>query len=149
MYIVTSKMEMEQIKKLAREQGVDLAVQGLVCLPREIKKYVGSIARYQKKGGVLYGACIQYKKDLKCSATFETEAKAEQYICDVNLREGLPIRNQFTVFEDRVEVELPGGKILICNVDNLYFVELHNWCCSSYGLEVCSQAPISLPLCWG
>jgi len=45
----------------------------------------------------------------------------------------IPIRNQFTVFEDWVEVELPGSKILICNVDDLYFVELHNWCCSSYG----------------
>jgi len=35
-----------------------------------------------------------------------------------------------------VEVELPGSKILICNVDNLYFVELHNWRCSSYGYTV-------------
>jgi len=60
MYIVTTKMDMERNRQLAREQGVDLAVQGLVCLPQEIKKYVGSIARYQKKGGgVLYGACIQ------------------------------------------------------------------------------------------
>jgi len=35
------------------------------------------------------------------------------------------------VFEDRVKVELAGGKILICNVDDLYFVELHNWYCTS------------------
>jgi len=30
-------MDMERIRELAREQGVDLQVQGLVCLPQEIK----------------------------------------------------------------------------------------------------------------
>jgi len=35
------------------------------------------------------------------------------------MRENLPIRNKFTIFEDRVEVELAGGKIFICNVDDL------------------------------
>jgi hypothetical protein len=78
---------------------------------------------------VYYEVRIQ-QKDFKRFATFKTEAKADQYIRSTNVREGLPIRNRFIVFEDRVEVELTKGKTLIYNVDNLYFVELHNWYCT-------------------
>jgi len=79
------------------------------------KTYVGFIARNQKKGGGMsYVACIQHK-DLKSNATFETLAKADQYIRDFNVREGLPIRNRFVLYEDRVEVELSKGKTLICS----------------------------------
>jgi len=31
-------MEMEKIRQMAKEQGIDLKIQGLVCLPWEIKK---------------------------------------------------------------------------------------------------------------
>jgi len=55
---ITSKMDINRIKQLAKEQGIDLEIQGLVCLPREIKKYTGCITRRQKKGGVTYRACI-------------------------------------------------------------------------------------------
>jgi len=65
--------------------------------------------------------------DLKSNVTFETEVKADQYIRNFNVREGLPIRNKFIIFEDRVEVELSKGKTLICNIDDLYLVELHIW----------------------
>jgi len=121
-------MEINRIRQMVREQGIDLQVQGLVCLPREIKKYTGSVARSQKKSSAAYEACIQYK-DLKCFATFETAAEAEQYVHETNVREGLPIRNKFTIFEDRVLVELPGNKLLICNYDDLYLVKMHTWCC--------------------
>jgi len=131
MNIVAAKMDMERIRQLAREQGVDLAVQRLFCLPQEIKKFTGSFAKRQKKGGVVaYDVHIQYK-DFSCSKRLNTEAEAEQYIQDTNVREGLPIRKLFTIFEDQLEVEIVGGKTLICNVDNLYFVELHNWYCTS------------------
>jgi len=46
-------MDMEKIRQMAREQGVDLAVQGLVCLPYELRKYTGSITRHQNKGGAV------------------------------------------------------------------------------------------------
>jgi len=39
-------MDIERIRQRAREQGIDLAFQGLVCLPHEIKKYIGFITRY-------------------------------------------------------------------------------------------------------
>jgi len=102
----------------------------LVCLPREIRRYTGSIARHQNKGDrVTYEVQIRHK-DLKLSKSFKTEAKADNYLCETNVREGLLIRNKFTIFEDGVLVELPGDKLLICDYDNLYLVEMHTWCCS-------------------
>jgi len=123
-------MDMEKIRQMAREQGIDLAVQGLVCLPHEIKKYSGHIQRQQKKGGgVAYVAIIQIK-DFYCSKSFKTEANADNYLCETNVRENLPIKNRFVVFANRVEVELTGGKMLICDVDNIDLIESHTWCCS-------------------
>jgi len=67
-------MEMEKIRQLAKEQGIDLAVHGLVCLPRELKKYTGGISRYQRRGGgATYRMRIQHK-DFYLSKTFKTEA---------------------------------------------------------------------------
>jgi len=126
-------MDIERIKQLARERGIDLKIQGLVCLPREIKKYTGSIWRNQKKGGGATYTVVIRHKDFKISKTFKTEAEAEQYICETNVREGLPIRNRFTIFADRVLVDLTRDKLLICDYDDLYLVETHSWYCSSHG----------------
>jgi len=120
-------MEIERIKQLARERGIDLEIQGLVCLPREIKKYTGYIQRYQRKGGGAAYTVVIRHKDFKISKTFKTEAEAEQYIRETNVREGLPIKNRFTIFADRVLVDLPGNKLLIVDYDDLYLVKLHNW----------------------
>jgi len=108
---------------------VDLEIQGLVCLPREIKKYTGNIQRYQQKGGAAYVARIHHK-EFYLSKSFKTEAKVEQYICETNVREGLPIRNRFTIFNDRVLVDLTRNKLLIGDYEDLYLVETHTWCCS-------------------
>jgi len=78
-------MEINRIRQMAREQGVDLQVHGLVCLPREIKKYTGSVARHQNKGGVTYEVQIKHK-DFKLSKSFKTEAQADNYLCDTNVR---------------------------------------------------------------
>jgi len=123
-------MEIDTIRQIAKKQGINLEIQGLVCLPREIKKYTGYIQRYQRRGGgATYRARIQHI-DFYCSKTFKTEAEADLYICLTNVREGLPIRNRFTVFADRVLVDLPGNKLLICDYEDLYLVETHTWCCS-------------------
>jgi len=74
-------------------------------------------------------ARIRYK-DFICCKSFKTEAEAEQYIRLTNVREGLPIRNRFTIFNNRVLVELLGNKLLICNYEDLYLVEMYNWHCS-------------------
>jgi len=47
------------------------------------------------------------------------------------VREGLPIKNWFIVFANRVEVELTGGKTLICGVDNIDLIESHTWYCAN------------------
>jgi len=52
------------------------------------------------------------------------------------MSEGLPIRNSFTVFADRVLVDLPGNKLLIWDYEDLYLVESHTWHCSSNGYAV-------------
>jgi len=78
-------------------------------LPRELKKYTGSVARYQKS-----------------NVTFETTAEAEQYVHETNVREDLPIRNRFTIFVDQVLVELPGNKLQICNYTPLVFTLVAN-----------------------
>jgi len=122
-------MDIDRIRQIVREQGVDLKIQGLVCLPREIKKYTGCIIKHQRKGGVSYEALIRYK-DFYCYKSFKTEAKAEQYISLTNVREGLPIKNSFTIFDNRVLVDLTGNKLLICNYEDLYLVETHIWHCS-------------------
>jgi len=71
-----------------------------------------------------------HHKEFYLSKSFKTEAEAEQYICETNVREGLPIRNRFTIFDDRVLVDLTGNKLLICNYEDLYLVETHTWCCA-------------------
>jgi len=125
----SNKMEINIIRQMAKERGINLAVHGLVCLPQEIKKYIGFITRRQKKGGrATYRALIKHK-DFYCSKTFKTEAEVEQYICLTNVREGLPIRNRFTIFDDRVLVDLTGDKLLIADYEDLYLVETHTWCC--------------------
>jgi len=125
-------MEMEKFRQMAREQGIDLQIQGLACLPRDIRKYTRHIWKRQKKSGVAYVALMKHK-DFYLSKTFNTSAEAEQYIRLTNVREGLPIKNWFIVFANRVEVELTGGKTLICNVDNIDLIESHTWNCSSKG----------------
>jgi len=95
------------------------------------KKYTGSIWRHQRRrGGVTYEVHIHHK-DFNLSKSFKTEAEAEQYIHLTNVREGLPIRNSFTVFANRVLVDLPGNKLLICDYEDLYLGESHNWCSSN------------------
>jgi len=123
-------MDIERIKQIARERGIDLEIQGLVCLPREIKKYTGSVSRFhQKGGGAAYRARIRHK-DFHLSKNFKTEAEAEQYIRETNVRENLCIKNRFTIFADRVLVDLTRDKLLICDYDDLYLVETHSWHCS-------------------
>jgi len=122
-------MDIDTIQQIAKKQGVDLEIQGLVCLPWEIKKYTGYIQRCQRRRGVSYVACIRYK-DFYLSKTFKTEAEADLYICETNVREGLPIKNSFTIFNNRVLVDLTGNKLLICDYEDLYLVEMHTWCCS-------------------
>jgi len=123
-------IKMEIFRRMARERELDLKVGGRCCLPREIKKYTGSISRHQRNEGFLYVARIQYG-DFFLSKSFNNEADADNYICEINERENLPIKNKFVVFNGWAEVELAGGVTFVCNVEDLDIVESHTWYCTS------------------
>jgi len=124
---------MEIFRQMTREQEMGFQVQGLLCSPREIKKYTRSISRCQKRdGGFLYVAHIQYR-DFSLSKSFNNEADTDNYICKINERENLPIKDKFVVFDNRAEVELARGLKLICDVEDLDIVESHTWYCTHNG----------------
>jgi len=62
----------------------------------------------------LYVAHIQYR-DFSLLKSFNNEADADNYICEINERENLPIKNKFVVFNGWAEVELAGGVTSICD----------------------------------
>jgi len=45
----------------------------------------------------------------------------------VILREGLEIKNLFTVFENKVEVQLRHGRTFKCDIEDLNIVEEYVW----------------------
>jgi len=61
-----------------------------------------------------------------CNATFYNEAEAFEHLQKVNVKEGLDIKNKFTVFEDKVVVSLPNGYFK-CDIDDINIVENHLW----------------------
>jgi len=73
-------MDIKRIKQIAKEQGIDLAVQRLVCLPWELKKYDGSIKKYQRRGGGVTYVVVIKQKEFKISKSFNSEADADKYI---------------------------------------------------------------------
>jgi len=73
-------MEIDRIRERAREQGINLAVQGLVCLPWDIKKYFGYISKHQRKDSVMVYVAIIQLWDFYLSMTFNTEAGTNKYI---------------------------------------------------------------------
>jgi len=96
-----------------------------------------------------YRAVIKHK-DFYCSKSFKTEAEADLYIRGTNVREGLPIRNSFTVFANRVLVDLTRNKLLICDYEDLNLVETHTWyCADGYSATVTVTYPYDCPQCSG
>jgi len=50
-YIVSEKMNIERIRQMARELNVDMVNKGINCLPKDNRKYAGSVTRVNKDGG--------------------------------------------------------------------------------------------------
>jgi len=61
-----------------------------------------------------------------CNDTFYNEAEAFAHLQKVNVKEGLDIKNKFTVFQDKVVVLLPNGHFT-CDADDINIVENHLW----------------------
>jgi len=141
MYIVTTKIEIERIRNLAREQGVDLAVQGILCLPQDIKKYLWVYFKASEKRQC-NGLCSYNTTQISISQR-PSILKLMLTNISVTQMSEMVFQSKIDFFEDRLEVELLGGKTFICNLDNLGIVELHTWYCSSNGYVVTSISGVS------
>jgi len=105
--------------------------QGITCLPRDIRKYMGSITKINRAHGrVVYEARMRHR-GFSRHATFKTEKEAVDYMRKTNIKEGLKIKNRYTVFVDRVTVELPNDMFFTCDIDDIDVVEAHIWCVNS------------------
>jgi hypothetical protein len=101
-----------------------------------MSRNVGSICRVNRAGGhVAWEVRIRHG-GFSHQATFDNEAEAADYLCNTNIREGLNIKNRFTVFEDQVTVKLPNDMVFICNADDIDIVEAHIWCANGSGYVV-------------
>jgi len=67
-----------------------------------------------------------------CNATFYNEAEAFAHLKKVNVKEGLDIKNRFTVFEDKIVVTLPNGGFT-CDLDDINVVEDYLWSLNKKG----------------
>jgi len=124
-------MDMEKIRQLVRELNIDMVNQGITCLPWDIRKYMGSITKINRAHGrVVYEARMRHR-GFSWHATFNTEKEAVDYMRDTNIKEGLNIKNHYTVFVDQVTVELPNDMFFTCDIDDIDIVEAHIWCVNS------------------
>jgi len=82
-------MDINTIRQMAREQGVDLEIQGLVCLPWELRKYTGSITRRQNKGGMAYVALIKHKISISQRASILRLRQSSIYVSQMSEKASL------------------------------------------------------------
>jgi len=113
------------------ELNVDMVNEGIACLPRDNKKYAGSVTRVNKDGGNVAWLLKVKQSFVNYQKEFATEVEAYAKMRDINLRACLEIKNCFTVFEDHVVVQLSEGEEFICGPDDLHIVEDHIWCLNS------------------
>jgi len=67
------------------------------------------------------------------NGTFDNEEDAYNYMCNINIRQNLEIKNHFTVFENHVLVQLTHGRVLKCGPEDLHIVEDYVWCVNGNG----------------
>jgi len=119
-------MNIEGIKRMARELNIDMLGNGIHCLPRDVRKYTGTIHRVNRRDGVVVWVVKVRNRWFYSNATFYNEAEAFEHLKKVNVKEGLNIKNKLTFFESKVVVSLPNGSFT-CDVSDLDVVEKHLW----------------------
>jgi len=107
---------------MARELNYDMLGNGIHCLPRDVRKYTGTINRVNRGDG----AVVWVVKPETGGFTVMQHFTMTQCLKKVNVKEGLNIKNKFTVFENKVVVSLPNGSFT-CDVSDLDVVENHLW----------------------
>jgi len=125
-YIVSAKMNIKRIRQLARELNINMINHGIHCLPRDIRKYTGTIGRVNRADGIVAWVVKVRYLGFYCNATFYNEAEAFAHLQKINMKEELDIKNRFTVFEDKVVALLPNGDFT-CDTGDIDIVEDHLW----------------------
>jgi len=124
---------MERIREMARQLNINMVNQGIACLPEYKWKYSGSITRVERARGNEAWVVRVRQGDFRYQKTFANQEQAIAALRDINVREGFEIKNQFTVFENRVEVQLTQGRVFKCDPEDLHIVEEYVWGVSSGG----------------
>jgi len=125
--VYNKMMDIKMIKKMARQFNIDMVGKGILCLPRDIRKYTGAIHRVERAGGIVVFWVVKIRNPLfYCNVTFYNKAKAFKHLKKVNVKEELNIKNRFTVFEDKIVVTLPNGGFT-CDLDDIDVVEDYLW----------------------
>jgi len=89
---------MEIFRQMARERNIDMVNQGIVCLPRDNRKYASSVTRVNRAGGNAAWVLRIKQDDFRYQRTLNSKAVAYNIMRNVNIREGLRIKNRFMVF---------------------------------------------------
>jgi len=118
---------MERFRHMARELNIDVVNQGIACLPRDNRKYAGSVTRVNRVRGNAAWVLRIRQDDFRYQRTFDSKAVAYNQMRNINIREGLRIKNHFTVFQSHVVVELTCGISFKCDIEDLHIVEDHVW----------------------
>jgi len=119
-------MNIAGIMRMARQLNIDMISKGILCLPRDVRKYTGTIHRVNKGDEDVVWVVKIRNPLFYCYATFYNEAEAFKHLKKVNVKEELDIKNRFTVFEDKIVVMLPNGGFT-CDLDDINVVEDYLW----------------------
>jgi len=53
--VYNKMMNIKMIMRMARELNIDMISKGILCLPRDIRKYTGAIHRVKEQEALLFG----------------------------------------------------------------------------------------------
>jgi hypothetical protein len=120
-------MNIQRIMRLARELNIDMVNQGIACLPRDNRKYAGSVTRVNRARGNEAWVLRIKQADFRYYKTFDIKEEANNWMHNINIEEGLEIKNCFTVFQHHVVVQLTHGRSFKCDIEDLYIVEDFVW----------------------
>jgi len=124
--VYNKMMNIAAIKRMARQLNIDMIGKGILCLPRDVRKYTGTIHRVNKGDEDVVWVVKIRNPLFYCNATFYNEAEAFEHLKKVNVKEELDIKNRFTVFEDKIAVTLPNSGFT-CDLDDIDVVEDYLW----------------------
>lgn len=99
-----------------------------VILPTNIKKYYGQVSR-PSDGDTKWRS--RFQKNYKYPGRFHnSEQEAIDYVKEVNIQQGWPIRNIIYRYGDEYYCSLTRGQITLFSVEHIEIIQNYNWCAS-------------------